>query len=151
MNFLIFFANVLDPTCKLEYMKFSLSQMYGEVFGLNLLASVKCALNELYADYAAVYESRNVTESLSQSSQLVKSTLSDFINILIGKPKSVLKAKFKEHKMDSGISGSKKTKLEIYLTKAIIEEEGNFNVLRWWKLNSERFPTLSKLARDYIT
>ena len=58
-------------------MEFSLSQMYGEVFGLNLLASVKCASYELYADYVAMYESRNVTKSLSQSSQSIESTQSD--------------------------------------------------------------------------
>ena len=52
--------------------------------------------------------------------------------------------------MECGIGGSKKTELEIYLTEVIIEEEGNFDVLRWWKLNLERFPTLSRLAHDVL-
>ena len=60
---MIFFANILDPTCKLEYMDFSLSQMYSEVLGANLFASVKSDLYELYADYVAVYESGTMTES----------------------------------------------------------------------------------------
>ena len=148
---MIFFANILDPTCKLEYMEFSLSQMYGELYGANLLSTVKYALYELYADYIVVYEFGNVAEIQSQSSHLVERTVSDPVGTnLIGKPKSVLKAKFKKHKMDIGLGGCKKTELETYLTEAIIEEEGNFDVLRWWKLNSERFPTLSRLASDVL-
>ena len=61
-----------------------------------------------------------------------------------------MKAKFKKHKIENGISGSKRFELDIYLTKAIVEEEGNFDALRWWKLNLERFPTFSRLARDVL-
>ena len=52
--------------------------------------------------------------------------------------------------MELGISGSSKTELEIYLSESTIEEEGSFNILRWWKLNSERFLILSILARDVL-
>ncbi|XP_019163642.1 PREDICTED: zinc finger BED domain-containing protein RICESLEEPER 2-like [Ipomoea nil] len=31
-----------------------------------------------------------------------------------------------------------------------MEESPDFDILRWWKLNSERFPTLSKMARDVL-
>jgi len=48
-------------------------------------------------------------------------------------------------------SGSKKkTELDIYLSEAIVEEENSFDILRWWKINVERFPILSKLARDVL-
>jgi hypothetical protein len=52
--------------------------------------------------------------------------------------------------METGVGGSKRSELDIYLSEAIIEEEGNFDVLRWWKLNAERFPTLYRLARDVL-
>ena len=32
----------------------------------------------------------------------------------------------------------------------MIEEDGTFDILRWWKINSERFPILSTLARDVL-
>ena len=52
--------------------------------------------------------------------------------------------------MEAGFGGSKRSELQIYLTEEIVEDEGNFDILRWWKLNSERFPILSKLARDLL-
>ena len=65
---------------------------------------------------------------------------------------SLLKAKFRQQKMDSGGSfGFKKNELEIYLSEDIIMDEGDsFDVLRWWKHNSERFPVLSLMARDVL-
>ena len=63
---------------------------------------------------------------------------------------SLLKAKFKKHKMELGQCGSKKFELDIYLFEAVIEEDGTFDILRWWKINSKRFPILSTLARDVL-
>ena len=31
-----------------------------------------------------------------------------------------------------------------------MEDEGSFDILRWWKLNSERFPIPSHMARDVL-
>ena len=53
-----------------------------------------------------------------------------------GKQLLVLKAKFKKHKLKSRFGGSKQSELEMYLSEAIIEDDGFFYVLRWWKLNS---------------
>ena len=77
------------------------------------------------------------------------------------KSKSLLNAQFKKHKMELGIdkskksdkielgiSGSKTYALDIYLFKSVLEEEGTFDILRWWTLNSERFLILSYLAHE---
>ena len=52
--------------------------------------------------------------------------------------------------MELRISGSKKFELDIYLSESMIEEDGTFNILRWWKISSERFPILSSLAHDVL-
>ena len=65
MNFIIFFANILDPTNKLEYMEFSLVQIFGLIRGGSFFASVKFALTKIYLDYAASYQSVNVSGSQS--------------------------------------------------------------------------------------
>lgn len=62
----------------------------------------------------------------------------------------MLKAKFKKQKEMFGIGGSKRSELDIYLSESTLEEEGPFDLLRWWKLNADRFPILSKLARDVL-
>ena len=62
----------------------------------------------------------------------------------------MLKARFKKYKADTRYSGSKKLDLEIYLNEAILEEEGDLDILKWWKINSERFPLLSRMAHDVL-
>lgn len=104
INFLIFFANILDPSLKLSYMEFSLSQLYGEVKGGSIFSVVKYALYELYNDYVTVFKSGSTSKNQSQFSLLVESSQSDSVGgQTIGKPMSVLKAKFKKHKMETGV------------------------------------------------
>ena len=62
----------------------------------------------------------------------------------------MLKARFKKHKAETGYGGSKKSDLEIYLNEAVLEEDGDLDLLKWWKINSERFPLLSRMARDVL-
>ena len=57
MIFMIFFANILDFTNKLDYLKFSLRQRYGIDFGVSLFSLVKFSLFELFEDYNAMYAS----------------------------------------------------------------------------------------------
>ena len=63
---------------------------------------------------------------------------------------SLMKEKFKKQKFDSGLGGSKRFELEIYLSKAIVQDEGTFDILKWWKLNSERFSIMSCMAKDVL-
>ena len=37
-----------------------------------------------------------------------------------------------------------------YLSKELLEDKENFNLLRWWKLNAESFVILSRFARDVL-
>ena len=50
------------------------------------------------------------------------------------------------------MGGSKKSDLDSYLSESCVEmiEEGKFDILKWWRLNAERFPILSKMARDLL-
>ena len=47
------------------------------------------------------------------------------------------------------MGGSKQFELEMYLSEAIVEEDG-LDVLPWWKLNCERFSILARMARDVL-
>ena len=50
------------------------------------------------------------------------------------------------------VEAKKKSELDIYLSESILEESDDekFDLLRWWKLNSKRFPILSSLACDVL-
>lgn len=52
--------------------------------------------------------------------------------------------------MESGVLGNKKIKLQIYLSELIVEDSNDFDILRWWKFNSERSLILSKLAKGVL-
>ncbi|XP_050214084.1 zinc finger BED domain-containing protein RICESLEEPER 2-like [Mercurialis annua] len=146
MNNLIFIANIFNPIDRVEYMEFTLIEIYGTGIGGNLYRSVISDLHELFDDYMMVYTPR--TDFNSRSNFSVE-TISQS-SVVSSQPMSMLKAKFKQQKFETGLVGSKKSELELYLNEAIVEEEGDFDILRWWKLNSERLPILSRLARDVV-
>ena len=95
MNWLIFLSNVMDPQYKLDYLRFSLIAIYGDLIGGNLFTNVKAALYELYDDYVnddksvnALNNALTVTSGESQCTSIpdVQSSGQSF---------SVLKARFK--------------------------------------------------------
>ena len=149
MNLLIFIANVLDPRDKLEFMEFSLEKIYGQSIGGSLFSTVKFAVYELFDDYVALYASTAPTNSATQTCTLSASSETVIAATCTSKV-SMLKAEFKKQKEMFGIGGSKRSELDIYLSESTLEEEGPFDLLRWWKLNADRFPILSKLARDVL-
>ncbi|XP_050222385.1 zinc finger BED domain-containing protein RICESLEEPER 2-like [Mercurialis annua] len=139
MNKLIFFAAVLDPREKFKYMEYSFSLMYGNVKGLSLFSSVKNELFRLFNEYKDKYHSNE--GSLSTSSSYEESSK---------KPTSILRAKYKKEKRESGSSFNKKNELDIYLDETILEDVDELDIFKWWKLNSERFPILSRMAQDIL-
>ncbi|KAF2282980.1 hypothetical protein GH714_043142 [Hevea brasiliensis] len=66
------------------------------------------------------------------------------------KPKFFLKHHYKKQKLEALGGVDSKTKLEVYLSEAIQEDKEDFNVLKWWKINSKRFPILGKMASDIL-
>ncbi|KAF2316914.1 hypothetical protein GH714_042255 [Hevea brasiliensis] len=94
MNKLIYFAIILDPHDKLEYMEYLFCQMYGKENGVELFQ--------------------------------------------------------KKQKLEVLGGADSKTELEVCLSEAIQEDKEDFDILKWWKINSERFPILGKMARDIL-
>ncbi|XP_050212795.1 zinc finger BED domain-containing protein RICESLEEPER 2-like [Mercurialis annua] len=154
MNKLIFIAYVFDPSAKLDGMEYSLTSMFGDEKGSNLFQSVKCELALLFDEYKSMYETVVDGSNVCSQSNLnlregVPSTISARV-CGVKKPESLTKARFKKHRKEKGTLANKKSELEIYLSESLIEDDDNFDVLKWWKLNSERFPILSKMARDIL-
>ncbi|XP_050222749.1 zinc finger BED domain-containing protein RICESLEEPER 3-like [Mercurialis annua] len=143
MNKLIFFANILDPRDRVVYMEYTLIQMYGVHQGKFLYRFVMDDLHELFNDYELQY-----TKEKAAGSQNIVS--SESIGQL-SQANSVLKERYLQQMMETGgVGGSKKTELDTYLSEAVVANDENFDILRWWKLNSERLPILSRMARDVL-
>ena len=58
-------------------------------------------------------------------------------------------AAFRSHLKKKGTIEAKND-VERYLHEACVDEEENFDILAWWKLNSSRFNILSKIACDVL-
>jgi len=58
-------------------------------------------------------------------------------------------AQFASQNLDSR---SKKTELATYLedSRVLVRPDENFNVIAWWKKNSDAYPILSLMARDFL-
>ncbi|XP_019166950.1 PREDICTED: zinc finger BED domain-containing protein RICESLEEPER 2-like [Ipomoea nil] len=121
------------------------NQLYGEDKGKTMFDKVIVGLKELFEDYVACFP----VQSVEQSEKCPPSiTISDSVSV--GRPQSLLKSQIKKQKLVSGDLSRKKTELEVYLSEVIVDEDDSFDLLRWWKQQSERFPVLSKMARDIL-
>ncbi|KAG8365925.1 hypothetical protein BUALT_Bualt17G0022700 [Buddleja alternifolia] len=109
---------------------------------------VKQGMFELFNEYKLVYEKtpRSEVSSLScVSSTCGVGASQSGVEILD------LKTQYRKFKR-GGRSEHVKSELEKYLTEEPEEEDEvlKFDILNWWKVNSRRFPILSKLARDIL-
>ncbi|XP_055960138.1 zinc finger BED domain-containing protein RICESLEEPER 2-like [Mercurialis annua] len=143
MNKMIFFANILDPRDRIMYMEYTLKQMYGSVNGKFLFTSLVHDLSLLFDDYDVQYKKELAGTGQSSSPSKYPGQFSQAT--------SVLKERFMQQMMETGcVGGSQKTELDIYLSEAVVLNNDKFDILSWWKFNSQRFPVLSRMARDIL-
>ncbi|XP_055961537.1 zinc finger BED domain-containing protein RICESLEEPER 2-like [Mercurialis annua] len=137
------FDKYWDPRDRVVFMEYTLSNMYGSHVGKFLFTCVMEDLVELFNDYEVLYKKELAnTGGNSPSPELVGQS---------SQANSVLKERYLQQMLETGgVSGSKKTELDIYLSEAVVANDPHFDILRWWKLNSERFPVLSRMARDIL-
>ncbi|KAF7135640.1 hypothetical protein RHSIM_Rhsim08G0133300 [Rhododendron simsii] len=72
----------------------------------------------------------------------------DGVEMDFGNHKS-LKSQFKMH-MQKETNMASKSELEKYLAEASEDDSDKFDILRWWKLNSSKYPIVSQMARDVL-
>nr|XP_027096000.1 zinc finger BED domain-containing protein RICESLEEPER 2-like [Coffea arabica] len=150
MNMLIFVASILDPRIKFEYAEFVLIKMYRLHDGANIGSLAKEALVQLFSKYIKLIFPFEVNSPAfsSKFGVIDKGTMSSDMHA--GKRiQDMSKEGFKKRKIETGFNGSK-TELDKYFGKDCEDEEDDFNILTWWKVNSPRFPVLSKLAHDVL-
>ncbi|KAH1056643.1 hypothetical protein J1N35_034708 [Gossypium stocksii] len=140
MNLLMFVACVLDPRQKLKYLEFALSEMSSSEKASEMMQKLKESLYELFDEYKPPLHS-----TCSQSSVPTHVSLSEPQQ----KIKRRMQALYKKRELE--ICGEDKTsELDKYLVEANEEFVEDFDILLWWKVNSPRFPTLLKMARDVL-
>jgi hAT family C-terminal dimerisation region/Domain of unknown function (DUF4413) len=135
-------ACVFDPRCKLAFVKFCFRAAYGDatdIYNKNL-ESVHLALKEFYKDYENVIG--NIDRATSSGSPQVEGRI-------YGKRK--LEMRFSQFQSQNQRIMTRNSELDTYLEKELVSfHEENFDILQWWKRNSESYPTLAKMARDFL-
>ena len=65
------------------------------------------------------------------------------------KERQLLFSKFKRYKKEIGREENK-SELDRFLNEEDAKDDGDFDILIWWKLNRHRFPILSHMAHDVL-
>ncbi|XP_078156069.1 zinc finger BED domain-containing protein RICESLEEPER 2-like [Carex rostrata] len=140
-NLILILACVFDPRVKLEDIEFFLGDAYGDETDeyKKRLEDVRSSLRKCYDDYASMC---NVDRATSGGSPQVESSS-------LGKRKFDMK--LSEFKFQKRHMRPRRSELDNYLEEAVVEcDEENFDILQWWKRNSDLYPTLAKMERDFL-
>ena len=132
-NFLLYVSVILDLRYKMHYLEFCFARLYGKGSPKTILMCEKVikTLQEMF-DY---YKDDNGGGISSTSNVNIGGDLDD---------------DFEKYMQEQVEGGRGKTEIDIYLVDGREKIGENFDVLGWWKMNSMKFPILSKIARHIL-
>ncbi|KAJ6827170.1 zinc finger BED domain-containing protein RICESLEEPER 2 [Iris pallida] len=152
-------AVVMDPRFKMKLVEFSFSKLYGED-AARYVKVVDDSIHELYLEYVnqplpltPAYEEQHgeannlICEANNGHSEsevirpLTPSTPTSAGDGLLD---------FDIYISEMSVTHSSKSELEQYLEETLLPRIQDFDILNWWKLNTIKYPTLSKMAKDVL-
>ncbi|XP_050237821.1 zinc finger BED domain-containing protein DAYSLEEPER-like [Mercurialis annua] len=137
-------AVVMDPRFKMKLVEFSFRQMYGED-AESYIKIVDDGIHELFLEYVALPLPLTPTYAEEGNDSNIK---------IEHHPGTLLTdnglADFDVYIMES-TSQQMKSELDQYLEESLLPRLHDFDVLGWWKLNKQKYPTLTKMARDILS
>ncbi|XP_050262612.1 zinc finger BED domain-containing protein RICESLEEPER 2-like [Quercus robur] len=145
MNNLLYVAVILDPRKKLRFLKFCFSEIYGNEVADVMVELVRGALVKLYDFYSRV-DSSNVQVASERERTHIEGE-----SIGCSDPYVMVNSRF-ERFLEAEQSIGCSNEIDKYLAKNCESRRGDvkFEILGWWKANSDRYQVLSKLARDVL-
>ncbi|KAK1364023.1 zinc finger BED domain-containing protein DAYSLEEPER-like [Heracleum sosnowskyi] len=142
-NLILAAAVVMDPTFKMELVKFSFSKIYGKDAD-TWVKSVIEGVHELYLDY------------IPAPTFVVEEDCEDF-GIEMTHEDSLIPASDGLSDFDVYLSEimscqHMKSELDLYLEEPLWPRaEEDLDLLAWWKENKQKYPTLSRMASDILS
>ncbi|XP_072094067.1 zinc finger BED domain-containing protein RICESLEEPER 3-like [Arachis hypogaea] len=139
------FGTILDPRLKLKFLRFCYKKLDPSTFELKANEVLE-KFKRLYGEYINTFGGSTISQSSNQS------PMSPEEGRLTKKSKMVMK-EFREFDCETQTCKDK-DELEIYLKEGLIhtnEDDLKYDVLNFWKINEDRFPTLSVMARDVLS
>ncbi|CAO2189976.1 unnamed protein product [Urochloa humidicola] len=135
---------ILDPWYKLEYIEFIFQRAFHSE-ATSYISEVTKQIKKLYVEYLKYSAGAN-------------SVNSDIITaIAAGSSTDPLQAWDKycqlRDSMTTEVTPSyqdAKTELDRYLKDHLVPQTEGFDILKWWKANSQNYPTMARMARDAL-
>uniref|UniRef100_A0ACD5ZDT7 Uncharacterized protein n=1 Tax=Avena sativa TaxID=4498 RepID=A0ACD5ZDT7_AVESA len=124
---------ILNPRFKMEHVEFRLKQYFG-VDAHKHIQKVKIAMKTLFIEYAAEIEDN--VDFLSQEPNGEK-VVADTVLL-----------DWDEHVKVKKVGS--RNELQRYLDEDFHPRTIDFDILNWWGVNSARYPTLGRIARDVL-
>lgn len=141
-NLILAAALVIDPTYKMEMVKFAFSKIYGKDAD-TWVKFVVDGVRELYLDY--IPAPTFVVEDCEDFG--IEMTHEDGL-IPAGDGLSDLDVYFSDIMSCQNV----KSELDLYLEEPLLPRaKEDLDVLAWWKENMQKYPTLSKMACDILS
>ena len=150
-NIALLIAAVLDPSMKTDFIKFYFHTI-GEHVDLKM-RELKRYLKKYYQEYEKIVRINNlpvvnVSDEQAMSESVESGTSS--LGLVCGKRR--VEFAFAQFASQNSDARSERSELDIYLEdpRILVRSDENFNVLAWWKKNSDAYPVLSLMARDFL-
>ncbi|XP_050236367.1 zinc finger BED domain-containing protein RICESLEEPER 1-like [Mercurialis annua] len=145
-NLLISMGAVMDPRNKMKIIDYCFPLVYSRDDCIKHVAIIKESLNKLYNEYLETY--RHNTIKVVETRRDCSSTTT------IGKGKNRGREKFYNYvRSVETVNERIKSELDIYFEEGchMWDDESNFDVLGWWKMNSLKYKVLSKMVCDLLS
>ncbi|KAI8554479.1 hypothetical protein RHMOL_Rhmol05G0102500 [Rhododendron molle] len=140
INFLLYVAVILDPRFKLRWVKFCYIKTKGKEVAEGMEKRVKGVLDKLYDAYGNDGEVRVQAPSATPS-VVVDEDCDDRLS---------LASEFDTY-LEQEYSSVCSSEVDKYLNDLCERKDiPDFDILLWWKNNSNKYPILSQLARDVL-
>ena len=143
VNRLLFVAAMLDPRFKLMMLEFWFKKVMGEEEGRGMATIVRGTLNRLFEEYSdsgahssSCMDLAHVGRDVVIEGQGSKDDDDDWDD-------------FDEYRRSQTALDSK-SEVERYLMESVEAKSPTFDILMWWKVNSVKYPTLARIARDVL-
>jgi len=136
-------ATILDPRYKMRYIEWC----FGRIFDVDQsgfeIQEVRAELEKLYEECELQHREKKAAQS--------KTNASSSLTIDRSCGLSSASCEFQSY-LSSTEANPSKSELLIYLDELNVSlEDKEFDLLNWWKVNSHRFPVVSKMAKKFLT
>ncbi|KAK1400053.1 zinc finger BED domain-containing protein DAYSLEEPER-like [Heracleum sosnowskyi] len=138
-------AVVMDPQYKMRLVEFNFKKIYGDE-AATYINYVQEGVHELFNEYVEHSQNFTPTDMNEMNGGSLKSDEGGAIL-----PSNGLGLKDFEMYIVETTSQQSKSELDQYLEESVLPRVPTFDVLGWWKLNKNKYPTLSRMARNLLS